>query len=162
MHDPSEVDRNKSSQGSLAGPALANLPSDEIKLRNRFGTPSPWCPVSLGSTTKYDASARTSRNKSSIVGAHRRRLREAAVELLPSWTKAGSWTLGRDPLGMQATSVSLGFPSASTASLIESCRQFASAVALGSATARKASGPATTSRQGPPIRDLRYQRRASN
>jgi hypothetical protein len=29
------------------------------------------------------------------------------VELLPSWTKAGSWTLGRDPLGMQATSVRL-------------------------------------------------------
>ncbi|KIL96891.1 hypothetical protein CCC_01384 [Paramagnetospirillum magnetotacticum MS-1] len=27
------------------------------------------------------------------------------MELLPSWTKAGSWTLGRDPLGMQATSV---------------------------------------------------------
>lgn len=29
------------------------------------------------------------------------------MELLPSWTKAGSWTLGRDPLGMQATSVRL-------------------------------------------------------
>jgi hypothetical protein len=29
------------------------------------------------------------------------------VELLPSWTKAGSWTLGRDPLAMQATSVRL-------------------------------------------------------
>lgn len=27
------------------------------------------------------------------------------MELMPSWTKAGSWTLGRDPLGMQATSV---------------------------------------------------------
>lgn len=29
------------------------------------------------------------------------------MELVPSWTKAGSWTLGRDPLGMQATSVRL-------------------------------------------------------
>ena len=29
------------------------------------------------------------------------------MELLPTWTKAGSWTLGRDPLGMQATSVRL-------------------------------------------------------
>lgn len=29
------------------------------------------------------------------------------MELLPSWTKAGSWSLGRDPLGMQATSVRL-------------------------------------------------------
>jgi hypothetical protein len=30
---------------------------------------------------------------------------EIAVDLLPTWTKAGSWTLGRDPLGVQATSV---------------------------------------------------------
>ena len=29
------------------------------------------------------------------------------MQLLPSWTEAGSWTLGRDPLGMQATSVRL-------------------------------------------------------
>jgi hypothetical protein len=29
------------------------------------------------------------------------------MELLPAWTKAGSWSLGRDPLGMQATSVRL-------------------------------------------------------
>lgn len=27
------------------------------------------------------------------------------MEYLPTWTKTGSWTLGRDPLGMQATSV---------------------------------------------------------
>lgn len=27
------------------------------------------------------------------------------MEYLPAWTKTGSWTLGRDPLGMQATSV---------------------------------------------------------
>ena len=27
------------------------------------------------------------------------------VEIFPSWTKVGSWSLGRDPLGMQATSV---------------------------------------------------------
>jgi hypothetical protein len=30
-----------------------------------------------------------------------------APEMVPSWSKAGSWTLGRDPLGMQATSVRL-------------------------------------------------------
>jgi hypothetical protein len=29
------------------------------------------------------------------------------MELLPAWTTAGSWSLGRDPLGMQATSVRL-------------------------------------------------------
>lgn len=29
------------------------------------------------------------------------------MDLIPTWTKAGSWTLGRDPLGMQATSVRL-------------------------------------------------------
>src|SRR3954462_7171210 len=28
-----------------------------------------------------------------------------AEELLPGWTKPGKWSLGRDPLGMQATSV---------------------------------------------------------
>lgn len=27
------------------------------------------------------------------------------MDLIPTWTKAGSWTLGRDPLGIQATSV---------------------------------------------------------
>ena len=27
------------------------------------------------------------------------------MELMPTWTKAGSWSLGRDPLGIQATSV---------------------------------------------------------
>lgn len=30
---------------------------------------------------------------------------EMVVELTPTWTKAGLWTLGRDPLGIQATSV---------------------------------------------------------